>query len=357
MNEPTPAPPGFPRGYACPRVPASLAPPPGGRLSGRLDTPFWAAAPWTDDFIDIEGPPPIRPAPPLRTRAKMLWDDHALYVGALMEEPRVWATLTRHDEIVYHDHDFEVFLNPTADSHRYYEVEVNALGTIFDLFLPKPYRDGGPADHDWNCAGLRRAVHVDGHLNDPAKGSRAWSVELAIPWASLDRHGGPGLPPSPGDVWRINFSRVEWDLEVVAGAYRKVQGRPEHNWVWSAQGVIDMHRPERWGLVRFDAACGGPADSHPPFPPSPPPRDPDQPALDLLHRVYHAQRRHHAALSRWATSLHELAAFLPSGAPPLAAPSLTLRPTADGWVASTVGHRGPVHLRHDSRVLRGEVPT
>lgn len=28
-------------------------------------------------------------------------------------------------------------------------------------------------------------------------------------------------------------------------------GKPEDNWVWSQQGVINMHYPERWGMIRF----------------------------------------------------------------------------------------------------------
>ncbi|MCH2149882.1 MAG: hypothetical protein MK095_10670, partial [Phycisphaerales bacterium] len=41
-------------------------------IDGRLDDPAWAEAPWTDDFIDIEGD--VKPVPRFRTRAKMLWD-------------------------------------------------------------------------------------------------------------------------------------------------------------------------------------------------------------------------------------------------------------------------------------------
>ena len=59
-------------------------------------------------------------------------------------------------------------------------------------------------------------------------------------------------PPRPGDQWRINFSRVQWKTQVIEGAYRKVDGEKEDNWVWSAQGVIDMHRPQRWGFVSFE---------------------------------------------------------------------------------------------------------
>jgi len=49
-------------------------------------------------------------------------------------------------------------------------------------------------------------------------------------------------------TWRIDFSRVEWLVDIIDGKYRKIprEMRPEDNWVWSPQGVIDMHRPATW---------------------------------------------------------------------------------------------------------------
>jgi hypothetical protein len=49
----------------------------------------------------------------------------------------------------------------------------------------------------------------------------------------------------------MNFSRVEWQIEAGGHQYRKVPGKPEDNWVWSPQGVVNMHVPERWGYVQF----------------------------------------------------------------------------------------------------------
>ena len=59
------------------------------------------------------------------------------------------------------------------------------------------------------------------------------------------------LPPRAGDVWRINFSRVHWQLDIVDGAYVKRPKTPEHNWVWTPQFAINMHRPRHWGFVEF----------------------------------------------------------------------------------------------------------
>ena len=62
---------------------------------------------------------------------------------------------------------------------------INALGTGWDLLLPRPYKDGGRAVDRWEIPGLKSAVHVDGTINDPRDTDRGWSVELAFPWAVL----------------------------------------------------------------------------------------------------------------------------------------------------------------------------
>jgi hypothetical protein len=230
-----------PKHYDCPRATSPV------QIDGRFDEAAWQSAPWTDDFIDIEGA--MKPKPRFRTRAKMLWDDEYLYIAAELEEPDVRATLTEHDSVIFHDNDFEVFLNPSGDTRNYFEFEINALNTGWDLFLPKPYREQGKADNSWEIPGLKTAVYVDGTLNKPGDKDRGWQVEIAFPWAAFQPRSGFGAP-KPGNEWRVNFSRVEWRTEITGGAYRKLPGR-EDNWVWSPQGVVDMHRPEHWGFVRF----------------------------------------------------------------------------------------------------------
>src|SRR5690606_80496 len=129
-------------------------------IDGKLGEKDWEAAPWTDLFVDIEGD--RKPRPRFETRAKMLWDDAYFYVAATLKEPHVWATLTEHDSVIFHDHDFEVFIDPDGDNHNYYEIEINALNTEWDLLLKKPYRDGGPALNEWEIPGLKKAVAIEG---------------------------------------------------------------------------------------------------------------------------------------------------------------------------------------------------
>ena len=236
-----------PKGYVCGRASSAV------KIDGRLDDRAWKNAPWTSDFVDIEGD--RKPRPRFRTRAKMLWDDRYLYIAAELREPQPWATLTTHDAVIFQDHDFEVFIDPDGDRHNYFEFEINALNTSWDLFLPKPYLAAGSADNSWSIPGLRTAVQVVGKLNDPRHHSRGWTVEMAFPWEAFAHAGYRAPRPVAGDQWRINFSRVEWQTRVVNQKIEKVPGTPEDNWVWSPQGKINMHLPEFWGYLQFETSA------------------------------------------------------------------------------------------------------
>ncbi len=222
-------------------------------IDGNINDLVWQQVSWTDEFQDIEGT--AKPRPTFPTKVKMLWDDSCLYIAAQITEPQVWAKLKNHDDIVFRDNDFEVFIDPYNTTQPYYEIEVNALNTIFDLLLNKPYRDDGNPIISWDVKGLRSAIKIQGTLNDPSDKDEGWTVEMAIPFKSISLGVGTQLPME-GDLWRINFSRVEWDTKVADGKYVKLKDSagnnlPEHNWVWSPQGVVNMHYPERWGYLQF----------------------------------------------------------------------------------------------------------
>lgn len=217
-------------------------------LDGNIHKQFWEDAPFSDFFVDIEGDK--REKPRFQTRMKMMWDDENLYVGAVLEGDEIWATLTERDCVIFQDNDFEIFIDPDSDTHQYFEFEMNALGTVWDLFLTKPYRDFGSSPiNGWDIHGLRSAVFIDGELNNPQGENHRWMAEVVIPFASL-KEGNSGKEPQNGDYYRMNFSRVHWDTEVVNGRYQKLQ-KPEHNWVWSPTGLINIHYPELWGFVFF----------------------------------------------------------------------------------------------------------
>lgn len=222
-------------------------------IDGIVKAREWNRVQWSDRFADIEGDP--KPMPAYDTRMKMMWDEQFLYVLLQMQEPDLWATLTQHDDIVYRDHDVEVFIDPNGDTFRYIEIEINAFGTVMDLYMDRPYKKKGIAQMEWHARGLKKAVGIQGSLNDGSDTDTGWTVEMAIPFDMIEEVTGDA-PPVPGTQWRINFSRVEWLMEKEGKGYRKKlqndgKALPEQNWVWSPQGVIDMHVPEKWGVVRF----------------------------------------------------------------------------------------------------------
>jgi len=284
-----------PKGYVSYRTIDTIKP------DGILDEKSWREVPWTDYFVDIEGK--TKPSPRYKTHAKILWDDSNLYIAAELEEPNVWATLRQRDTVIFFDNDFEVFIDPDGDTHAYYELEVNALGTAWDLLLLKPYRDGGPPVTSWDIAGLKVGIHVDGTINNPADIDKSWTVEIKIPLAAL-KECSPGLPKA-GDKWRIDFSRVEWRTVIENGTTKKAidpaTGKPfpEDNWVWSPQGRINMHMPEMWGFLQFSGLGAGKGTEA--FVP-----DPDLELKWALRMIYYAEDYYYIKNNTYSSKLYEL---------------------------------------------------
>lgn len=247
-------------------------------IDGRLDEPAWQCAARSPRFRDlVSGGDAVHD-----TRAAVLWDDERLYVGYWIEEPFVNAQMTARDDLIYNENDVELFI---SGADAYYEFQVNARGTIYEaLFvwedayerdgydrLPGLGRDvDGYAPFDgvgwpqhprgrrvgffrWDMPGLEVATHVDGTLNDDTDRDRGWTVELAIPWASLDvlaRGDDRALPPRPGAQWRIDFSRFN-----TYKAAPPTDGGPADSggWALSPHGVWDSHIPELFTIVEFAA--------------------------------------------------------------------------------------------------------
>jgi Carbohydrate family 9 binding domain-like len=225
-------------------------------IDGDILDRAWISATWIRQLVDIEGD--IKPKPLYDTKIAMLWDGDFLYLAAELKEPHLWATMDKQDMYLFHENDFEVFLDPDGDTHHYGEIEINALATIWDLLLTKPYRDKGRAIDTWNITDIKKAVKLYGTLNNPSDKDDKWTVEMAIPWSVLEELNSHDGPPKHGESWKVNFSRVQWQLDVDQNKYTKRidpkinKPYPEYNWVWSPQGAIAMHQPETWGLVIFD---------------------------------------------------------------------------------------------------------
>jgi len=225
------------------------------KIDGDVFKPFWDDAPKTVAFRDIEGS--CRPAPKFETWAKLLWDEDNLYIGAVLYGSEIWAYVSGRDDVVFFDNDFEFFLDKKGTTHEYFELESNALNTLWDLMLTKPYTDGGTPYDGFNYNGIESAVKICGELNNPNTENKYWSIEFKIPWKSIARYGSASDPPKTGDYYRFNFSRVHWQTEVIDGKYvKKINPEtgnpfPEDNWVLAPTGVVNIHYPELWAFLCF----------------------------------------------------------------------------------------------------------
>ncbi len=244
-------------------------------IDGDLAKPAWRSLPRSSRFVDmVSGEPAL-----YDTRVACQWDEERFYVAYWVEEPQVRATLEQRDSFIWRDNDVELFV---AGDDCYYELELNAFGTVYEAFFvwqealrrgsrfDRPELDlytrqvdllGGFQDAsrygrhprgprwaflDFDLAGLESAVRVDGRINDPTTIDRGWAVELALPWASLAfLFAGRQLPPREGETLRCDFSRFE---------ALRVHGEPlttSPGCSLNAHGVYDSHIPESFSVVHF----------------------------------------------------------------------------------------------------------
>jgi hypothetical protein len=250
-------------------------------VDGDLGKPEWKDVPRSPRFVDmVSGEPAL-----YDTRVASQWDDERLYVAYWVEEPQVRATLTERDSFIWIDNDVEFFV---GGDDCYYELEINAFGTVYEVFFvwQDALRRGGRFDRpeldlyggnvdllggfqdasrwgkhprgrrfafmDFDLAGLETAVRVDGTINDPKTIDRGWTVELALPWKSLAfLFDGRTLPPGEGETLRCDFSRFE---------ALRVHGKPlpeNPGWSLNPHGVYDSHVPESFSVVHFTEKTAG----------------------------------------------------------------------------------------------------
>ena len=243
------------------------------KIDGQLEQAVWSQAPVSQRFVDlISGDRSY-----LDTRVQLLWDETHLYAAYTIQEPKVRAQLTQHNDAIYTENDVELFI---AGDNAYYEFEINARNTIYEVFFIwesayqtsgfaaqpefarknlQPFNGVGYTTHprgmrlghfNWRFPGIRTAVHVNGTLNDDSDTDRGWTVEIALPWSgirALFPEGKRTIPPKNGDLWAMDFSRFN---TTKAPAPAKDSG----GWALNHHGIWDSHVPECFARVVFEGS-------------------------------------------------------------------------------------------------------
>lgn len=159
-------------------------------IDGRLDEAAWKGSPVAAGFVEAR-PRPAEAAS-LRSEARVLVDDDALYVGLTYFDPeprRIQAPLARRDDETTSDWAF-VEIDSRLDRRSGFSFGVNPAGVQCD----GTWANDVDYDASWNGVWEAAArVTADG-----------WTAELRIPFSQLAFH-------LPGDgrelVWGINFYR------------------------------------------------------------------------------------------------------------------------------------------------------
>ena len=174
---------------------------------------------------------------------------------------------------------------------------------MWDLFISKPYRElNQPILNDWHATGMKSAIKVDGTINNPNDIDKGWVVEMAIPWdVYKTSYFHENVPENK--FWRINFSRVNWDFQLDSNTYERKKNKkeevlPEYNWVWSPQGEVNMHQPEKWGYVYFSSKKAGQKDSFS--------ISNDEKIKWQLFELYRKQKVYFKKNQKWITTIEKL---------------------------------------------------
>ncbi|HEY0787769.1 MAG TPA: DUF5916 domain-containing protein, partial [Thermoanaerobaculia bacterium] len=157
------------------------------RVDGKLDDEVWQLAPPITGFTQQQpdtGAPATEP-----TIVRVLFDDHALYVGAQLDDSgAVTRKLARRDSFLAADW-FAVYLDTHHDHRVARMFRVGAAGVLRDSIVEGD--DFMDEDRSWDPV-------WDGVAATTATG---WSVEMRIPYSQLR------FPDLPAQLWGINFHR------------------------------------------------------------------------------------------------------------------------------------------------------
>jgi hypothetical protein len=203
------------------------------KLDGKLSEKVWNQTTSSGPFVNTMTGNPIEP----KTEVKVAWDKDNLYVAFISQDEDVWSSLTKRDQQLWTQEVVEIFIDANSDKKDYVELQVNPNGTIFDSYLPGHRQN----QNDFNSQ-MKASVSIDGTLNKRDDVDKSWTAEIAIPWKDTIGRSAEKMtfPPKPGDVWRVNFFRM--DLP-----------KKKRQWAsaWSAPKRGDFHALDRFGNLIF----------------------------------------------------------------------------------------------------------
>ncbi|HQU41596.1 MAG TPA: PQQ-dependent sugar dehydrogenase [Pirellulales bacterium] len=178
-------------------------------IDGKADEAPWSKAQSIEDFSLPWLGEAARPAK-TATKARLLWDRENLYFFATMQDSDLYADVEVPDGRTWENDVFELFFKPADDKPGYYEFQVNAAGTVMDMFIPRRGSGGYRRFKGQAAFHVEAKVALDGTLNRWQDHDSAWSVEGRIPWTDFLRTGGR---PADGETWKFALCRYDYSVD------------------------------------------------------------------------------------------------------------------------------------------------
>ena len=158
-------------------------------IDGKLDENSWKNAPIASDFVMFE-PDNGKPIPEeKKTEIKILYNNDAIYIGALMrdDEPnKILKEISQRDSFGTADL-FGVFINGFNDGQQDFMFYVSAADVQGDCIMT----DADGEDYSWDAVWDSKATLTN----------EGWIVEIKIPYAALR------FSNENKQTWGINFFR------------------------------------------------------------------------------------------------------------------------------------------------------
>jgi glucose/arabinose dehydrogenase len=177
-------------------------------IDGRGDEAAWKQAQLIHSFAVPWLSEAEQRSPRTKTEARLLWDRDYLYFLASMEDGDLFADIVTHDGKTWHNDVFELFFKPSGQHEGYYEFQVNAAGTVMDMFIPRRTKTLFDDFIDKGDFHLTTRVVLDGTLNQRTDRDGGWQVEGRIPWTDFRSAGGR---PLSGETWSCALCRYDYD--------------------------------------------------------------------------------------------------------------------------------------------------
>lgn len=156
------------------------------RIDGKLDEAAWSEAEVADGFVQNNPVPGVAPSQP--SSVKVLYDDDALYIGAMLYDSApdsVLSQLTVRDELGNADF-FGVWFSCFRDGINAFQFIVTPSGVQYDAQL-SAFGEDVAWNAVWQC---NTSITEEG-----------WIAEFKIPFSALR------FPEQPEQVWEVNFLR------------------------------------------------------------------------------------------------------------------------------------------------------